>query len=354
MEWTPDAKTLVYFKYGRGYKSGGYNIGLGSTLSFEPWTDSEYVNSFELGLKKTFGQVLTIDAAAFWYDYKNLQIPIAVINTAGGLFQSSTAFYNVPASISRGIELEATWTPVPNLTILFNYSYLDAFVVRGVGEDPADPNAYAPGAKPLYTAAQCAAAAQTSNPVCTPDVYTETLAQGGTSAIIPGDPGQGWNIPQTLAGERLPNAPRNKIALNVLYTWKTPAGDITPSVSYIWRDVAYGGFFTRPYNVAPAWDQWDTRVSWRFPGGRFEAIAFIKNAFNTLGYDQGANGGRWSGVTDVLQPDGTYKPINYVQGVNGPAGFNVRSPGLNGMGIVTTYNPTPPRTFGIELHYKFF
>lgn len=353
LEWTPGDDTLVYAKYARGYKSGGFNIGIFQTITPEPWSDAEFVNSFEIGLKQTLAHQVTIDAAAFWYDYRDLQIPLPVINTANGQAQGFTAFYNVPRSISRGIELEALWQPTTRLSISLSYAYLDAFVTQGVAEDPADPNAVAPGAKPLFTAAQCAAAALTAQPVCAADIFTALPAQGGTSPVIPGDANQGWNIPQSLAGQRLPNAPRNKLAVNVLYAFHFEAGDLTPSVSYVWRDVTYGGLFTRAYNAAPAWDQWDARLSWRSANGRFEAIAFVRNVFNTLGYEQGASGGRLAGTTDVLQPNGAYFPINYVQGVNGPAGFNDRVVGANAMGVVTTYFPNPPRTFGLELHYRF-
>ena len=102
---------VYYFKYGHGYKSGGYNIGIFTVLSFSPWTAAEHVDSFEIGAKHTFGHQFTVDAAAFWYNYSDLQIPISQIQTAGGLAQSETSFYNVPKSISRGIEFETTWTP---------------------------------------------------------------------------------------------------------------------------------------------------------------------------------------------------------------------------------------------------
>ena len=84
LEWTPDPDSLYYAKYGRGYKSGGYNIGIFTVLSFEPWTDAEHVDSFEIGAKHTFGHFLTANLAAFWYNYQNLQIPITIVNTSGG------------------------------------------------------------------------------------------------------------------------------------------------------------------------------------------------------------------------------------------------------------------------------
>jgi hypothetical protein len=43
-----------------------------------------------------------------------------------------------------------------------------------------------------------------------------------------------------------------------------------------------------------------------------------------------------------------------VQGLNGPAGFNNHLPGTDQWGVYQTLYVTPPRTFGIELHYKFY
>jgi iron complex outermembrane receptor protein len=369
IQWQPDNDTNIYFKYGRGYKSGGFNIGIFTVLSFSPWTEKETVDSFEVGFKKQFGTWLTANVAAYYYSYKNLQIPIDVAQSGGGLAQSSVAFYNVPKAVSRGIELETTWTPVENLSILFNYSYDDAYIQEGTAADAADPNAFQPGAQPLYTAAQCLASA-TANPtpavpLCLVDIYTQTAVQatqlnggvlpaGNFSALIPGDPGQGWNIPQNLKGQRLPNAPKNKIAINVLYTFKFDAGNLTPSVSYVWRDKTYGSLFTRKYYEAPHWDQWDARLTWKGRNDKYEIIAFWKNIGNKIGYDQGATATRLSSVTNVIDPiTQTASTFNYVQGVNGPTGFN--SVVANSIaGVISTYYPTPPETYGIEFHYKFF
>ncbi len=366
LEWAPDNDSLYYFKYGRGYKSGGYNIGIFTVLSFQPWTDAEHVDSFEVGAKHTFGHFLTADVAAFYYSYSNLQIPLSTIQTAGGLAQSETAFYNVPESVSEGVELETTWTPIDHLSILFNYSWNDAHVTKGSAADGADPNAVQPGAKPLFTPAQCMATVTSAHPNCTVDVYTETLAQataiaaaGGPAVpagttfggLIPGNPNQGWNIPQNLAGNPLPNAPRNKVAINVLYDWKMDNGvRVQPSVSYVWRDKQWGLFFENPNYAAPAWDEWDMRVTLTSANSRFQVIGFIKNIANNVGYDQGALAFRAAGTVS-LPATGTY---NYVQGLNGPTGFNNHLPGTDKLGVFQTLYVTPPRTFGVELHYKFY
>jgi iron complex outermembrane receptor protein len=397
IQWQPNNDTNAYFKYGRGYKSGGFNIGIFTVLSFSPWTEKETVDSFEVGLKRQFGTWLTANVAAFYYSYKNLQIPIAVAQTSGGLAQSTTAFYNVPKAVSQGIELETTWTPVENLNIIFNYSYDDAHTTKGTGSDSSDPNAVAPGATPLYTAAQCqtsfiaTAGGTTGVPNCLVDLYTETAAQAAAlnlanpgvvpnftgqsystwSPVIPGNIGQGWNIPQNLAGNRLPNAPKNKIAVNVLYTFKFDAGSLTPSVSYVWRDKVYGNLFTRKYTEAPHWDQWDARITWKGANGKYEILAFWKNIGNKIQYDQGSIPTRLSSVSNPFSSTGGAVTLNYVQGDNRPTGpvpvysngvqvATVNAPWLytpvsNAInGVVRTFYPTPPETFGVEFRYKFF
>ncbi|HEX2593140.1 MAG TPA: TonB-dependent receptor, partial [Rhizomicrobium sp.] len=361
VDWTPDENTLLYAKYGRGYKSGGFNIGIFTVLSFAPWTDKETVDSFEIGGKKTWNDWLVTNVAAFHYKYNNLQIPISIVQSSGGLAQSTTAFYNVPESVSQGIELETTVSPIDNLAILFNYSYLDAHVTKGSVSDPADPTASAPGAQPLYTDAQCAAsygvpvpvtlASPNPNALCTRDIYTSGTAPGGV----------GWNKAQNLRGNQLPNSAKNKIAVNLMYTWETDGyGTFQPSVSYIWRDKQYGTLFTRSYNEAPSWDQVDARLRWKSEDDTYEVIAFGKNIFDTIGYDAGAYGTRMAG--SIVAPAGTCGsanmdlsgalPVcNFVQGVNGPTGYGpIR--GAAG-GIAKTYSVTPPATYGIELHYKF-
>ncbi len=365
VEWTPDDSMLVYGKYSRGYKSGGFNVGIFTVLSFQPWTAAESVDSFEVGAKKTFGDWLTADVAVFHYQYNNLQIPVSIVQSAGGLAQSNTAFFNLPAAISQGAELETIISPITDLNILFNYSYLDAHVSRGQLADPADPNATAPGATPALTDAACLtnygtvfqpfpAAPFTSvnlSAICSRDIYTSGIAPG-PGAPLGGPGGVGWNKPQNLHGNSLPNASKNKVAINVMYTFHFDFGTLTPSVSYVWRDAQYGTLFTRSYNKAPSWDQWDARVRWVSEDDNWEAIIFGKNIFNRIGYDGGATSTRLAGTVDTnCAGVFTGAQCNFVQGVNNPVGYGAVR-GENAQGIVSTYSVTPPATWGIELHYK--
>lgn len=321
VEWQPDDDTLAYAKYSKGYKSGGLNIGIFTVLSFSPWTDKEDVNSFEIGLKKTFMGNLQTNFAVFYYDYKNLQIPVRQVNSSGGgsgLSTGSTNFYNVPKAVSQGFEAEITWQPINNLQILFNYSYLDATIKEGSAVDIADPAALDGQAKPLLTAAQCAAVVSGAT-VCPTDAFTTGVANGG------------FERNQNLSGNSLPNAPKNKIAFNVNYTWHMSSGSLAASASYIWRDKQYGTLFSRSYNQAPAWDQVDVRLTWTSEKQNYKIIAYGKNIFDEIGYDAGAYGNRLAG------------------GINDAAG--VRTNVIQG--VAKTYSVTPPALYGIEFQYKF-
>jgi iron complex outermembrane receptor protein len=359
LEWSPDISTLAYAKYGRGYKDGGYYEGANTGLVAVPFTQAEFVDSVEVGVKHTFETWLTANLALFHYQYKNLQLPLAFSNQIGVVAINSTAFYNVPRSISQGVELETTAQPIDDLAITFNYSYDDAHVTKGTAIDTADPGAIWPGAKPLFTEAQCLAMLTPLGGPCTQDAYTlpntgaangHPLAAGGP--IVP----TGWYIPQNLKGNQLPNAARNKIAFNIMYTIHSDFGAFTPSFSYVWRDKQYGTLFQRSYNEAPSWDQIDLRVRWVSTDDRYEVIVFGKNITNNIVYDTGAIGTRLAGTNNFACVGGgiptALGTCNFVQGVNGPTGYGAVA-GEDAGGHIKTYQVAPPALWGIEFHFKF-
>jgi len=363
IEWTPMEGTLGYAKYGRGYKDGGYYEGANTALTARPFTDAEFVDSFEIGVKHTFGDWLTTNLALFHYQYKNLQLPLSFANQIGVVQLNSTAFYNVPRSISQGVELEVTAQPVDNLSVTFNYSYNDAHVTKGTAIDLADPEGLAPGGSPLYTEAQCLAllVPGVGGP-CSGDSYslpTTGAANGYPNAAATGGAlvNTGWYIPQNLKGNQLPNAAPNKIAFNILYDWHTSWGTFTPSFSYVWRDKQYGTLFERSYNQAPSWDQIDLRVRWVSEDETSEIIVFGKNITNNIIYDTGAIGNRYAGTVHTPCVGGGVPTFfgaycNFVQGVNGPAGYG-HVAGTDSGGRASTYQVGPPALWGIEFHYKF-
>jgi iron complex outermembrane receptor protein len=309
VQWEPDPDTMAYLRYSRGYKAGGFNIGNGGFFGANPETNPEHVDAFEVGLKKTFARTLQANAAIFYYDYQGMQVPISIIPTGGGLSGTSqSVFFNVPKAVSQGFELETIWQPIDNLQILFNYSYLDATVKEASGVvDPADPTATQPGATPNVTTSST-------------DAFTGLPVRG-----------------QNLDGNHLPNAPENKVALNVNYTFDLASGSLTAGATYVWRSEQYGSIFDREYCKAPSWDQVGLRATWKDKDNRYTVIAFVKNVFDDLGYEAGTTASRRAGFLPPF--------------VLGRPGF---APVPVNQGISSTYTLTPPRTFGVELQYRFF
>ena len=301
IEWTPDHDTLAYIRYNRGYKAFGFNAG---TITPNPEAAPETVDDVEVGLKQSIGRDFQYNVDVFRYNYMNDQVPIDV-NT-GALVV--TEFENVPNAVSQGIELQTIWNPIRHLNLNFTYAFDDTFVTsncslqHGVATgtcfvDVVDPLALAKGAKPV----------------------------GG---LIPASPQFPFTVPgsvlQSVKGNALPQAPKNKIAFNANYTWDFEPGAFTLSGTYVWKDKSYAGIFTRTYDEAPAWNQVDLRGTWSGNHDRYELVVYVRNLFNTLGYD--AAGAATAGYTG-----NPANPTNQLQ----------------------SYDLTPPRTYGVEVHYKF-
>ncbi|WP_304166621.1 TonB-dependent receptor [Phenylobacterium aquaticum] len=125
----------------------------------------------------------------------------------------------------------------------------------------------------------------------------------------------------SVKGNKLPQAPRNKFGLNANYSFFLDAGTLTVGGNYVWRDKTYANIFTQTWNEAPTWDQVDLRASWAPTSGKYTLIAYVKNVGDTEGYDAAVAASNRNG--------------------NVPNGAR-------------NYGLTPPRTYGMELHYKFF
>jgi outer membrane receptor protein involved in Fe transport len=147
VDWKPDLdftdETLLYASYARGYKAGGANPPpativnylndginklVGDSLAHPKTFDAEYVDAFEVGSKNTLlDGMLTFNAGAFYYDYKNYQISQIVDRAAIN--------YNFDTEV-WGAELEVDWRPLENLRLGFKGGYEKTRV--GDGEEAID------------------------------------------------------------------------------------------------------------------------------------------------------------------------------------------------------------------------
>jgi iron complex outermembrane receptor protein len=284
IDWTPNSSTLVYAKYSRGYKSGGWST---YTIGPSPYVGSEFVDAFEVGAKKTFGREWTLNGDVFYYNYTGEQVPTANINSVG---QVVPILYNIPKVQNYGVELWGTWRPIDPLAISLSYSYLSAKIKDATClEDTVDPNATQPGAN----------------------------IAGCKQSPISGQP-----MVQSIIGNTVPGATPNKVSLNALYTFNFDPGKLTLSGTFIWRDGTYDDIFNRWYTFQPASTQVNVRATWTGADNRYNVILFCNNLFDTTAYD-GAAG------------------INLGAGA-GAAEHILSAPFLNA-----------PRTFGIQLQYRW-
>jgi len=346
LQWDPDRDTNIYVSYSKGYLMGGVNSGIATSLGQFPFTDAEHVDDYEIGLKKNFGSRIQVNIDAFYENLKGYQAPLTVVSNTGALAVSQSRYLNIPKSTIKGVEIEATWIPIDNLTVYGTYDFNDGTVENLSGIiDPTDPEAVASGAKPLTpgplqtctgTGTTVTASNPNPNPLC--DVNTGLVQR-----------------PQNLSGNQLPQSPKNKLAINVTYSFQDVAGgSLSPSVSYIWRDKQYSNLFTRDLGAAPSWDQWDARITWKAKNSHLTIIGYVKNIGDTLGYDGGATATRQTGVYAAS----TVAALGLAPCTAGNTpcrGLPSTIPGtFNAVqGFTTSYPLTPPRTYGVEFQYRF-
>ncbi|MCJ1887619.1 TonB-dependent receptor [Pseudomonas sp. LA21] len=110
----------AYFRYARGFRSGGYNTGVTSQATVAT-VDPEYLTSYELGLKSEWldGR-LNANTSVFYYDYKDIQLNIVTaVNN-----QTVSRLANGAQGEAYGAEFELEAIPVENLHVNFGLGLL--------------------------------------------------------------------------------------------------------------------------------------------------------------------------------------------------------------------------------------
>jgi iron complex outermembrane receptor protein len=217
------ADLMSYISANRGFKSGGYNlITVAGTDAFLP----ETLDAYEIGLKSEWlDHRVRVNAAAFLYNYKNIQIEVPV---AGG-----TTTVNGPAARIKGIEAEIQAKPLEELTVSAGITYLN-------GKYTAYPNALAIG--PL----------------------------GGSGVV-------------DATGNYTVASPKVTANVGGSYLINLPSGKIEPSVNLSYND----GFFFYADNrlVQPSYWLLNTSLTWYAPGDAWSLQAWGKNLNNAVYYE---------------------------------------------------------------------
>ena len=340
IDWKPVLSftndTLVYASYSRGYKAGGinppvpgfateeqildaglatqqeldlyrlFNVYAGTPLTltavnygqtFEP----EFVNAFEIGMKNTLmGGRLTLNAGAFFYDYKNYQV---------SQIRDRTAINeNFDAKV-WGAELSALFEPVDRLRFNANVGYLKTRIGKGMKSiDPMNRTLGNPDyvvTKPWpQLPSNCVI------PIHIAEYYLANMGYGLAYQMCGGVKGSlgklfGTSAPDTLMGglydpanypelnggagfytelegNELPNSPRWTVNLGAEYTIPFD-GDWSATIrgDGYWQAKSWARVYNLdPYDRLRDWTNFN--ISLRVDGPDDLSIeAYVKNVFNS-------------------------------------------------------------------------
>lgn len=129
--------TSVYASYTQGFKGGEWNSAVPNNNP-DVWFDvnQESVTAYEVGLKSA-GSRIRFDAAAFYYDYTDLQVSTTTFVPG---FGTLVDLQNAPSAEIYGIEGNFEWEPMDDFHIRGGATWLharygDGFIFTGVSVD---------------------------------------------------------------------------------------------------------------------------------------------------------------------------------------------------------------------------
>ena len=126
--------TNVYASYSEGFKSGVFNGAAGTPDSADP----ETISAYEVGIKSNFSKRIRLNAAAYYYDYRDLQVSSSINATTVELQNSAN-------SEIYGLDAELTFEPVDNLNFYVGVAWIHAVYKDFPGASATRPK---PGSPP--------------------------------------------------------------------------------------------------------------------------------------------------------------------------------------------------------------
>ncbi len=297
VDWAVNDQSSLYAFYSRGYKPGGFNPPINPSFqSTTPFLfDSEQIDAYEVGSKNLLlDDHLQLNVAVFHYNYEGLQIASIQNNTAVN--------QNVNANIT-GLELESFWKPeqLENLSIDFTYSYLHTDIknielLDTASRTQGDPSLILlknidPGSN---TGINYVAPIAQLTPALVADAIANGAAIGPAQApdaqypngipayfsrdyLLANGVAANDGVLTNLGGNKLPNAPQNKINIGISYAFDFSFGTITPRYSFYWQDSSYAREYNRKGDKIPSWTQQNASINIDSAGGAWSAKLWIRN-----------------------------------------------------------------------------
>lgn len=312
IDWQVSPDNLVYASYSRGYKSGGINPPLQPIFAVPESFGPEQIDAFEIGSKNTIGGgVLQLNATAFYYKYKGLQLSRIIARTSVN--------DTIDADI-YGVEIEAVVRPDPDWLINMGFSYLNT-KVKGdqFFSNPRDPGGGRADAviiKDITNGANCAVVPGTVGNAAGSNAFVDAIngglglqpttafpADGGiastgafgicgvleaqAAAIGAGFDAAGIQVLSpgvqvNLRGNDLPQAPNVKVSAGVQYTHNFDSGwNLVPRLDIAYTGDQTGSVFNGNVNKIEGFTQANASLQLNGDDDRWYVRAFIQNIFDS-------------------------------------------------------------------------
>ena len=316
LDWKPDLgvtdETLLYVSYAHGYKAGGSNPPFPG-LTLYSWTpqeaeaaklrnaahpktfEAEYVDAFELGAKNTLlDGTLTLNLAAFYYDYDGYQI--------SQIIDRSALNQNFDAQV-WGLEIEADWRALENLRLGFKGGYENTRVADGMraidimdrtaGHD--DWMVYRPFPTypsncilPVSTATQggvvheVGSTASGNSGGCELAYLRGEILPGGYDPNIDVGQNHGEGFFKDLSGNELPNAPHFTATITADYTVPLPSDWLmTLHTDLYYQSEAWTRIFNMEgYDKLKAYNNINLAAIFTNEEAGWKVMAYVKNVLD--------------------------------------------------------------------------
>ncbi len=319
-QFTPD--NLIYASYSRGYKSGGINPPLQPIFAVPESFGPEQIDAFEIGMKNTFANgALTLNATAFYYKYKDLQLSRIIARTSVN--------DTIDADI-YGVELEALVRPDPDWLINMGFSYLHTKVAgdqfRSNTRDPGGGREDAVIIKDISNGANCAVIPTTPGNAAASNGFVNAVNGAINAGQIPGlmagaglqgttpFPADGGiastgafsfcgvleataatigaqfggvevlspGVTVNLRGNKLPQAPVVKASVGVQYTNTFDSGSsLVPRVDLTYTGDSFGNVFNGRVNKIAGFVQANAQVQFNGTDDKWYVKAYVQNIFDS-------------------------------------------------------------------------
>ena len=223
IRWEFAPRTDVYVSYTQGFKSGTFNGGGSSLVTLTTPVQPERVSAYEVGFKTASGP-FHLETAAYYYDYKDLQVNALSTDANQNILLTLT---NAATAKIWGLEASGAWAVTSDFNVRAGAAYTHA---RYGSFDNSSVSLPFPFNNPnsVITAYPCPDGRPAAT--CAPGTMT-TLAGLGTAVA-------GSALTENLSGHRIARAPDVTANIGADYTVHFNAGKVI---------LAANGYYTSRY-----------------------------------------------------------------------------------------------------------